>query len=148
MKRVLTVSVGAAIAAAAVSLTVNTPEAEIREVLARQVADWNRGNIDAFMNGYDESVVFVSTAVTRGRKPVLESYRKRYPSRDSMGTLTFSSLEVRVLASDHASVIGQWNLKRNAAGGGDTGGWFTLLFRRTASGWKIVLDHTSARQRE
>ena len=122
-------------------------EDEIRQVLNRQAADWNRGDVDAFMNGYDESVVFVGNAVTRGRQQVLESYRKRYPTRENMGTLKFSSLEIRLLGADHASVLGQWDLSRKPEGGGDAGGWFTLLFRRTPAGWRIVHDHTSTRSR-
>lgn len=120
-------------------------EDEIRRVLDAQVADWNRGDVDSFMTGYDESVVFVSGSVTRGRRPVLESYRKRYPARDNMGALTFSNLEIRMLGGDHASVLGQWDLRRSATAGGDTGGWFTLLFRRSPAGWRIIQDHTSTR---
>jgi ketosteroid isomerase-like protein len=64
-----------------------------------------------------------------------------------MGTLKFSSLEIRLLGADHASVLGQWDLSRKLEGGGDAGGWFTLLFRRTPAGWRIVHDHTSTRSR-
>ena len=123
------------------------PEDEIRQVLNRQAADWNRGDVDAFMNGYDESVVFVGSALTRGRQQVLESYRKRYPTRENMGTLKFSGLEIRLLGADHAFVLGQWDLHRKPDAGGDAGGWFTLLFRRTSAGWRIVHDHTSTRAR-
>jgi uncharacterized protein (TIGR02246 family) len=122
-------------------------EDEIRQVLNRQAADWNRGDVDAFMNGYDESVVFVGSALTRGRQQVLESYRKRYSTREKMGTLQFSGLEIRLLGGDHAFVLGQWNLQRKPDAGGDAGGWFTLLFRRTSAGWRIVHDHTSTRAR-
>jgi uncharacterized protein (TIGR02246 family) len=120
-------------------------EEDIRSVLQRQVADWNNGRIEAFMVGYDENVVFVSSSVTRGRKPVLEGYLKRYPTREKMGALTFSNLEIRLLGSDHASVLGQWDLRRSVDAGGDTGGWFTLLLRRGVDGWRIIHDHTSAR---
>jgi hypothetical protein len=40
------ITVAAQFAAAA------TPEEEIRAVLARQTADWNRGSTDAFVEGY------------------------------------------------------------------------------------------------
>jgi ketosteroid isomerase-like protein len=32
---------------------------------------------------------------------------------------------------------------RSAEGGGDASGKFTLVLRKTAQGWKIILDHTS-----
>ena len=48
-----------------------------------------------------------------------------------------------VLAGDNAIVIGKFFLTRTKAGGGDTTGIFTLVFRKTRQGWKIILDHTS-----
>jgi hypothetical protein len=60
-----------------------------------------------------------------------------------MGTLTFSEIEVRSLAPDVALADGKWELKRNAAGGGDASGRFTLILRKTPSGWRIIYDHSS-----
>jgi ketosteroid isomerase-like protein len=40
-------------------------------------------------------------------------------------------------------MIGRFELKRSAAGGGDSSGRFTLVWKRTTSGWKIVHDHSS-----
>lgn len=122
-----------------------SPEQAIRQVLDTQVAAWNRGDIPAFMSGYENAptTTFIGAAVTRGYQPVLENYKKRYPTREKMGMLTFSDIEIRMLGSDHASVIGRFHLKRTAEGGGDAKGIFTLLFRNTPGGWKIILDHTS-----
>ena len=118
---------------------------QIRKVLDDQVAAWNRGDIPAFMDGYEdsESTAFVSSSVIKGRAKVLARYRERYGSREKMGTLKFTDLEVRLLGRDHASAIGRFHLTRSAEGGGDASGLFTLLFRRTPEGWKIILDHTS-----
>jgi len=116
---------------------------EVRAVLDAQVEAWNRGDIEGFMRGYAESdeTTFVSgDVVTRGWTVVLNRYRKNYDSREKMGTLTFSELEIKRVASDTAIVLGRWQLKRTA----DTPhGRFTLIFRRTRSGWRIVHDHTS-----
>jgi ketosteroid isomerase-like protein len=60
-----------------------------------------------------------------------------------MGTLTFSEIEVRPLGSGYALANGKFELKRAASGGGDTAGRFTLVLRKTASGWKIIHDHSS-----
>ena len=70
-------------------------------------------------------------------------YQTHYPTRASMGHLTFSDIEVHMIGLDHAYVIGRWRLERTADGGGDTGGVYSLLFRRTPKGWKVILDHTS-----
>ena len=118
---------------------------QIRRVLDDQVAAWNRGDVRGFMNGYEDSetLTFVGNSVTKGYARVLDNYLKRYSTRDKMGTLTFSNLEIRPLDADYAAVIGRWRLERTKDAGGDTGGLFTLLFRRTPAGWKIILDHTS-----
>lgn len=116
---------------------------EVRAVLDAQVEAWNRGDIEGFMRGYAQSseTVFVSgDTVTRGWQTVLDRYKKSYDSREKMGVLTFSELEITVLGRDAAVVLGRWQLKRAA----DTPkGRFTLIFRRTRAGWRIIHDHTS-----
>jgi len=122
-----------------------SPEAAIRKVLDDQVAAWNRGDIPGFMEGYDksESTTFVSTTVTRGHAQVLAGYLKRYPTPEKMGTLRFSDLEIHALGPDYASVLGRFHLERSKEAGGEAAGIFTLLFHKTARGWKVILDHTS-----
>jgi ketosteroid isomerase-like protein len=117
--------------------------AEIRGVMAGQVAAWNRGDIDGFMDGYARSAKteFVSgDKITRGWQTVRDNYRRKYSSREKMGSLKFSELEVTVLSADAAMVLGRWQLVRKAD---KPHGTFTLLFRRTPAGWRIVHDHTS-----
>lgn len=127
------------------SLAGATPEQDIRRVLDDQVAAWNRGDIPGFMEGYDksESTTFVGATITKGHAQVLANYRKRYPTRENMGVLRFSDLEIHLLGSDYASVIGRFHLERSAQAGGEAAGIFTLLFRKTSKGWKVILDHTS-----
>jgi uncharacterized protein (TIGR02246 family) len=121
------------------------PEQEIRQVLDDQVAAWNRGDIPAFMEGYNqsESTTFVGTEITKGHAQVLARYLKRYPTREKMGMLRFSDLEVRMLGAEYASVLGRFHLDRGAEAGGEAAGIFTLLFHKTGQGWKVILDHTS-----
>jgi ketosteroid isomerase-like protein len=130
---------------ATLPLLAASPEQQIRKVLDDQVAAWNRGDIPAFMEGYDksESTTFVSTTVTKGHAQVLAGYLKRYPTPEKMGTLRFSDLEIHVLGSDYASVLGRFHLERSKEAGGEAAGIFTLLFHKTAHGWKVILDHTS-----
>lgn len=122
-----------------------SPDKDIRAVMDAQVAAWNRGDIPGFMAGYDdsESTTFVGATVTKGHAQVLENYKKRYPTRESMGTLKFSDLEIRPLGPEHAVVIGHFHLDRSSAGGGEASGIFTLIFQKAKGEWKIILDHTS-----
>lgn len=118
--------------------------AEIQSVLTTQQDAWNRGDIDAFMNGYarSASTVFVSEdEVGRGWETVRDRYRVKYSDRAKMGTLSFSEIEVTMLSSDAAVVLGRWKLKRAKD---EPHGRFTLIFKRLPQGWRIVHDHTSA----
>ncbi len=116
----------------------------VRAVLAAQSQAWNRGDIEGYMDGYARSpeTVFVSgDDVTRGWQPVLDRYQKKYDSRDKMGTLTYSDLEITALGNDAAVVLGRWHLQRAKD---EPHGRFTLLFRKRKQGWKIVHDHSSS----
>jgi uncharacterized protein (TIGR02246 family) len=120
--------------------------ADVEKVLKDSEIAWNRGDLPAFASYYDDSpeTTFIGREVTHGgTQAILDRYRRAYPTREAMGTLTFSELSVRSLASDVALVTGKFSLKRTAAGGGDASGRFTLVLKRTAAGWKIIHDHTS-----
>ncbi len=120
-------------------------EIAVRQTLIEQMNAWNRGDIPAFMTGYDNSpaTTFVGSTVTKGYQQVLDRYLKRYSSHSKMGTLAFADLEIQMLGSDYATVIGKWNLVRTKAEGGNVGGLFTLILHNTETGWKIIQDHTS-----
>ncbi len=119
---------------------------DVRAVLTHSEEAWNRGDLAAFASYYDDSpdTTFIGRQVVRGGvQAILDRYRKAYPTRDAMGTLSFTNVEVRMLAADVALVMGEFHLTRSAAGGGDASGRYTLILRKTPSGWKIIHDHTS-----
>ena len=116
----------------------------IKAVLNAQAAAWNRGDIEGYMDGYDRSpnTEFVGgDSISRGWQTVLDNYKKKYDSREKMGVLTFSDLEITILSKDAALVLGRWHLQRSKD---EPHGTFTLLFRKTKAGWRIVHDHSSA----
>jgi ketosteroid isomerase-like protein len=119
---------------------------DVERAMRESEAAWNRGDLPAFASYYDDSpeTTFIGREVTRGGvQAILDRYRRGYPTREAMGTLTFSELEVRPLAEGVALMTGRFALKRTAAGGGDASGRFTLIWKRTPAGWKIIHDHTS-----
>ena len=116
----------------------------IKAVMDAQAAAWNRGDLEGYMDGYDRSsnTEFVGgDTITRGWQTVLDRYRRNYSSREKMGVLTFSDLEISILSKDAALVLGRWHLKRASD---EPHGTFTLLFRKTKAGWRIVHDHSSS----
>jgi beta-aspartyl-peptidase (threonine type) len=117
--------------------------AAIRGVLDAQAEGWNRGDVDAYMDGYmrsPETILVSGDSVTRGWQVVLDRYKKNYNSREKMGRLTFTEIEINLLSKDAATALGRWQLTRAA----DTPhGRFTLILRRTPQGWRIIHDHTS-----
>jgi uncharacterized protein (TIGR02246 family) len=115
----------------------------IRAMLDKQVADWNRGDIPAFVHSYAENCTFVGTAVTEGRSAVEERYRRSYPTPAAMGHLTFTDLKIKKIDSRVALVTGAFHLARPSAGGGNKSGIFSLVLERLNGVWQIVLDHTS-----
>ena len=116
----------------------------IRAVLDAQAQAWNRTDLEGYMDGYDRSpsTEFVGgDTITRGWQTVLERYQKKYDSREKMGVLTFSEIEITVLSKDAALVLGRWRLKRASD---EPHGTFSLLFRHKSGRWLIVHDHSSS----
>src|SRR5450755_2079111 len=116
--------------------TQGSDKVAIRAVLDEQQAAWNRGDVDAFLQGYWNSpdLSFAGTSgITRGWDGVLEHYKKSYADRAAMGQLDFSELEFRFLGPDAALVLGHWHLKRDKR---DVGGVFSLVWQRFPEGWR------------
>lgn len=119
------------------------PEKQIRKILQAQTEAWNRGDIDAFMQGYwnNDSLLFVGkNGPTYGFTNTLNNYKKNYPNKDYMGQLNFTLLEVKPLSKQLWMVLGKWELTRNA---GNISGHYTLLFRKINGIWVIIMDHSS-----
>ena len=126
-------------------------EGAIRAAITSQASAWNRADIPAFTQTYEDSPVttFIGSTARKGYEPILERYRQAYSTPEQMGTLTFSSIEVRLLPSacgktEFAVVTGKFHLDRTAHGdAAKDDGIFSLVWRKGPKGWKIVLDHTS-----
>ena len=118
-------------------------ETEIRNLLAKQNAAWNRGDVDAFMVGYweNDSLMFIGqSGVTYGYRNTLANYKKNYPDTVKMGKLTFTLIQVMQLSPEFFHVTGKYYLTRTI---GDASGHFTLVFRKINGRWVIISDHSS-----
>ena len=125
--------------------TLSRDELDVVKVLTQQERAWNQGNIDVFAQGYKNSpdILFIGHQVSRGYTSMLLDYKGNYPTKDAMGTLSFTDLEPKILDEHFAIVIGKYHLDRTKKYGGPADGIFSLVFEKTDAGWKIILDHTT-----
>ena len=126
-------------------------ETEIRAVIKAQSEAWNRADIPAFMEAYEDSpdTTFIGLSLRKGYQPIRERYMLSYTNPEQMGKLTFNDLDIRLLSSgcgksEIALVTGKFHLERSAKGEAKKDdGIFSLVWRKGPHGWKIILDHTS-----
>jgi ketosteroid isomerase-like protein len=126
--------------------TLTRDELECVKVLTKQQAAWNKADLDTFAIGYKNSpeIIFVGSSVSRGFDQMLATYKKNYPTKETMGTLTFTDLEPHVLDDKFAVILGHYKLERSKKGGGNAEGIFSLVMEKTKDGWKIIVDHTTS----
>ena len=125
--------------------TATRQELNIIKVLIAQENAWNKGDLTAFASGFKDSpdTIFITHQLYRGFAGLVDEYKRDYPTKAAMGTLTYSDLEVHPLDENFAVVIGRYHLDRSKKDGGNADGLFTLVFENTDNGWKIVVDHTT-----
>jgi uncharacterized protein (TIGR02246 family) len=145
MRRICYLLVLALAVASSSSWAQRAQDDAIRHLLEQQAVDWNRGDVDAFMNAYEDSpdTTFVGQTVQYGYATIRDRYQKLYSSPAAMGKLTFTHLAIRVLDSGYAIATGNFHLERTTAGGGNADGIFSLLLKQESQGWKIILDHSN-----
>ena len=125
--------------------TASQVELDVIKVLLKQEAAWNRGDIDSFAEGYKDSpdTLFINNQIQRGYTGMLDAYHHNYPTKEAMGQLTFSELEVHPIDEKVAVCVGKYHLDRSKKSGGNAEGLFSLILEKTEKGWKIVVDHTT-----
>jgi len=134
-------------AASAQSAPAIDPQAPaIFAMMNKSAADWNRGDLDTFATCYKNSpdILFIGHTISRGYKQMLATYHSAYSTPEKMGQLSFTQLEVQPLDLHFATVTGHFHLDRTTDGGGNADGYFLLVVEKTAEGWKIVRDDTTA----
>jgi ketosteroid isomerase-like protein len=124
-------------------LTQTLAEEQIKMTMKFQESNWNRGDIEAYMEAYwkDDSLLFIgSRGPTYGWYKTLNNYKKSYPNESAMGQLHFELITLDLLSEKDAFVVGKWTLERAT----DTlDGYFSLLWRKINGEWKIIADHSS-----
>ena len=133
-----------AVGAPSLSAQVDKDLAKVQQILHRQATDWNKGDLEAFMNGYWKSpkLTFIgSRGVTKGYENTLNNYIKGYPDRQTMGKLHFDILETDKLSKKSIMVIGKYTLTREEMD--DASGYFLLVWKKIKKDWVIIADHSN-----
>jgi hypothetical protein len=115
----------------------------ISEKLFNQAKCWNNGDIDCFMRDYwnNDSLMYIGkNGVTYGWQNTLENYKKKYPTKDHMGKLSFEIVRLDQLDDRHYFMVGRWHLERPI---GDINGHFSLVWKKIGKDWVIISDHSS-----
>ena len=121
-----------------------TESATPPSMLAASAAAWNRGDLDGFMRTYldDSTTTFLtSNGLGQGYAWIRNRYAPWFAPGASRDSLRFTELMVRSLGADHALVTARYVLFRRDST--TATGPFTLVLRRTDTGWKMIHDHTS-----
>ena len=115
----------------------------ISQLLAQQVVDWNKGDINSFMLGYwnSDSLLFIGRSGPKyGYQTALENYKKGYPTREAMGVLSYDILQTKRLSELYYFIAGKFHLERTI---GNADGYFTLVLKKINGKWLIISDHSS-----
>lgn len=118
---------------------------DVTKVLLAQQRAWNSGDLDGYLVYYKDSpdTQAVLGSFARGHDAIRNAFRLNFPSREAMGALEQTEIEVRPLGDNFALATGRYHLNRSRKGGGDAEGTFTQVFEKTASGWQIILSETT-----
>jgi uncharacterized protein (TIGR02246 family) len=121
---------------------------EIGLMLGRAASNWNRGDLDAFVDDYlpGDSTTFIgSRGVLRGPTSIRAAYAPRFAPGAVRDSLSFRLQDVDPLAPDIVNVIATYVLARRV-GARDSvtaQGPTSLVMRRVDGRWRIVHDHSS-----
>lgn len=120
-------------------------QAAVEAMLAESAGAWNRGELAGFMDDYlkSESTTYIGEqGLLTGYDAIWARYAPHFEPGAARDSLRFEDVRVRRLAAIDAIATARWVLYD---GGTVTGsGPFTLVLRRTSSGWKITHDHSSS----
>ncbi len=121
-----------------------TQKTLIETILTEQTKAWNEGDLEKFMQTYwrSEKLTFSSGGkTTYGWEATLDNYKRSYPTVEKMGKLHFDGLEISMIESKSALVLGNFHLTLSDDSKVD--GNFSLVVKKMDEGWKIIHDHSS-----
>jgi uncharacterized protein (TIGR02246 family) len=117
-------------------------EQAIRATLDTTAAGWNKGDLNQYLSAYvPEATEMLSTGPAGGVEAIEKTMKEGFwKTGRPIQTLRYESIVVRMLDKKAALVTGKYVL--TGAGRPDRSGWFTTVWMKTKTGWKMVHDHS------
>ena len=111
--------------------------------LQKSADAWNRGDLKAHLAIYDPSVTVMTKAGPRpGVLAIEQSFSKSYfVNGRPKQMLRMEQVTLRGLSTHSALMTGRFVLSGGAEP--EQSGWFTLVWVKTAAGWRAIHDHSS-----
>jgi ketosteroid isomerase-like protein len=114
---------------------------QIIAAMNKSAEDWNRADLDAFMSIYDTSATFMTPRGPIGVAAMRENYDKGFfVNGKPKQNLRFEEMTVKPLGANYALLLGKFVLYGNNLK--DVSGRYSVVFIRTATGWKMFHDHS------
>ena len=111
-------------------------------VMQKSAADWNKGDLAAFMDSYDDSATMMSHHGNIGKDSMMIHYQQTYfKAGAARQQLSFDQFKITPLEGNYVLLTGRFTLEGNKLP--TLSGWYSLVCVRTPKGWKILHDHTS-----
>ncbi len=125
--------------------TATRQQLDVVKIVLAQEGAWNKGDLDGYLSHYKDApdTQAVLANLVRGVDNIRSAYKQNFPSKDSMGTIEDTDIEVKALGDDYALATGKYHLNRSKKSGGSTEGTFMELFEKTKAGWQIIFSQSS-----
>jgi uncharacterized protein (TIGR02246 family) len=119
------------------------PEKEVYDEVVKASDAWNRHDLDGYLDAFwrsDALVVVIEGEAVHGWNLLSKAFHVGYPNPSEMGELNLDRVQVQMLAPDLAEIL-DWDTvtfpKKKEFGTS------TILMKKLAEGWRVVLMHTS-----
>ena len=130
------------VVAAAGQQKMSKDEKAIRDTLNMTAEGWNKGDLNQYLSAYvKEATEMLSTGPAGGVEAIEKTMKEGFwKSGRPTQVLRYENVVVRMLGKKNALVTGQYIL--SGGGRADRTGWFTTVWTKTKTGWKMIHDHS------
>jgi ketosteroid isomerase-like protein len=125
--------------------TATRQQLDVVKIILAQENAWNKGDLDGYLSHYKDApdTQAVLANLVRGIDNIRGAYKQNFPSKDSMGAIEDTDIEVKALGDNYALATGKYHLNRPKKSGGPIEGTFMELFEKTQAGWQIIFSQSS-----